>query len=71
MDAVTCENQLVTDLPPHILRLARMMARDCAAPGQYVIHLIIPAYKTESVSIETARVDMIRRAEVARRYVAE
>lgn len=67
MDIVTSNGQPVLDLPPHILQAARMMARDCAAPGEYFVRLVIPAYRAELVSVQTVRVDVIRTAEVARK----
>ena len=55
------DGRIINDLPPHIVRLARMIARDCAMPGRYVVHLII--VPGQPMQIETARVEMIRRSE--------
>jgi hypothetical protein len=65
--AQVVDGRLVADLPPHILRLARMIARDCAAPGQYVIHLTIPDRPRAPATIQTARVDVIRDAVAERK----
>ncbi len=58
------DGRTVNDLPPHIVRLARMIARDCATPGRYVVHLVITP--GQPMQIETARVETIRRAEAAK-----
>ena len=50
----------VTDLPAHIVRLARAIARDCAAPGEYVIRLTVPDYPGQAVTMQTARIEVIR-----------
>ena len=55
------DGRLVNDLPPHIVRLARMIARDCAEPGRYVVHLVI--IRGQPMQIETARIEMIRKSE--------
>ena len=53
------DERIVNDLPPHIVRLARMIARDCAAPGVYVIHLTISDRPRVPILIQTARLDVI------------
>lgn len=58
------------DLPPHILSAARMIARDCVAPGEYLVRLVIPAYPSEPVSVQTARLEVIRDAGVTRQAPA-
>lgn len=58
------DGRIVNDLPPHIVRLARMIARDCHAPGRYVVHLIIRP--DQPMQIETARVETIRQAEAVK-----
>lgn len=58
------DGRIINDLPPHIVRLARMIARDCVTPGRYVVHLvIIPGHPMQ---IETARVETIRRSEAVK-----
>lgn len=58
------DGRIINDLPPHIVRLARMIARDCALPGRYVVHLII--VPGQPMQIETARVETIRKSEAAK-----
>lgn len=55
------------DLPPHILRLARAMARDCSAPGDYVLMLHIPEYPREAVTMHTMRTETLREISARRR----
>ncbi|HEY4724036.1 MAG TPA: hypothetical protein VII92_19435 [Anaerolineae bacterium] len=55
------DGRIINDLPPHIVRLARMIARDCAQPGRYVVHLTI--VHGQPMQIETARIETIRRSE--------
>ena len=61
------ESKATGDLPPHVLRLARMIARDCATPGEYVIHLTIPDLPREPATIQTAKLDVIRDATAERK----
>lgn len=58
------DGRIVNDLPPHIVRLARMIARDCHAPGRYVVNLIIRP--GQPMQIETARIETIRQSEAER-----
>lgn len=54
------------DLPPDMLSLARMMARDCRAPGQYVVYLTVPPYPRDPVQVEIKTVSTIRDTVVSR-----
>ncbi len=54
------------DLPPHIVRLARAIAHDCAAPGLYTVTLSVPAYPLEPITYSTARTEVIRNAAAER-----
>jgi hypothetical protein len=55
------------DLPQHILRIARMLARDCKSPGDYIVHLTIPDLPHDPVTVQTARMDVIRQATAKRK----
>ncbi len=55
-----------TDLPPHIVSLARAIARECAAPGHYTIDIIVPCYPREPVGAVIIRTDTIRIMEISR-----
>ena len=55
------DGRTVNDLPPHIVRLARMIARDCALPGRYTVNLTI--IRGQPMQIETARIETIRKSE--------
>lgn len=55
------------DIPPHIVQLARRIAHDCTAPGEYVIHLTIPDRPREPVTFQTARVDVIKEGKAERK----
>ncbi len=55
------------DLPPHVLRLARMIARDCAVPGDYTINLNIPDRPREPATIQIARKDVLREGKAERK----
>lgn len=57
-----------SDLPAHVLSLARMIARDCSAPGEYTIKLTIPDRPGQPALMQTARLDVIREASAARNY---
>lgn len=52
------------DLPPHILRLGRMMARQCKAPGKYLVELTISPYPNTPATVEISALHTIRRAEI-------
>jgi hypothetical protein len=49
-----------------MLSLARMMARDCRAPGQYVVYLTVPPYPRDPVQVEIKTVSTIRDTVVSR-----
>ena len=57
----------VVDLPPHSVRLARMIGCDCVAPGPYRVTIAIPHFPLVSVEIQTARVEVIRNSESDRK----
>lgn len=50
------------DLPPNVVSLARAIVRDCAAAGIYVVTLSVSPYTQETTIIQTARVEVIRKA---------
>lgn len=52
------------DLPPHILKLSRMMARQCKAPGKYLVELTISPYPNTPAQVEISALQTIRREEI-------
>ena len=55
------------DLPPHVLRLARMVARDCKAPGRYMVELTISPYPGVPAETEISTLSTIRKAHIEKR----
>jgi|GEM_PF-2351336 len=55
------------DLPPDIMSLARMIVRECRAPGQYAINLTVSPYRSEPLQVEILTVSTVRTAELTRR----
>ena len=55
------------DLPPHVLRLARMVARDCKAPGRYMVELTISPYPGVPVGAEISTLSTIRKTDIEKR----
>lgn len=57
-----------SDLPPHILKLARMLARECCTPGRYHIDLTISSYPaSQPHKASVKRVETIREMEMPKR----
>lgn len=52
------------DLPPHVIRLGRMVARQCAAPGKYLVELTISPYPNTPATVEISALHVIRKAEL-------
>lgn len=53
-------DSLPADLPPALVSLVRQIARDCAAPGIYIITLEVPPHKRHPRKAEISRVERIR-----------
>lgn len=51
---------LPADLPPHIIRLARAIATECAAAGTYEITYTVPKLRVLPVSLEVRKSERIR-----------
>ena len=58
MDAVTVE--VPADLPPHIVSLARAIARDCKQPGHYTVSLDVSPHAGEPLSATITRTERLR-----------
>jgi len=56
-----------SDVRPDFLRLARLMARDCNTPGEYVINLRVSEYRSEPLTVNIAKSENIRTAQIERR----
>ena len=50
------------DLPPQIVSLARRVARDCKAPGRYVVELTVPPHAGDKMQVEISRKETISKA---------
>jgi hypothetical protein len=56
----TDPHPLPPDLPPALVSLVRQIARDCAAPGVYLITLEVPHHKRGARTAEISRLERIR-----------
>lgn len=57
----------LSHIPPHLIYLAEMIARDCAAPGIYNIKLSVPAHPTSAYAFEVGRYERMRQANFGRK----
>ena len=55
------------DLSPHIISLARMIARDCHAQGSYAVNLIVSPYPSVPLQVEIKQVSTVRAATLERK----
>lgn len=67
-----CYNQAMSDgdsdshVPPHLIYLAKQLARECSGPGIYNIKLTVPAHSASSYAIEIGRYERMRRVSFGR-----
>lgn len=55
-----------SDVPPHLIYLAKQLARECVTPGTYDIRLTVPAHSSTAFAIEIGRYERVRRSSFGR-----
>lgn len=66
-NSVCITDDEAASIPPHLIYLAKQLARECVAPGIYSITLTVPAHASSSFWIEIGRYERVRKGSFGRR----